>query len=454
MNDQLNSDFIEELFKACLRSRTVLEVCLEHLDERYLADDAERNVWNAIANHYNVTGNCPTLGILAQEFAIKTEEKSFLSRIKQAEIQSNDDLLSTLEDFIRRATFVLEYEKVGITYNKGDRDAAYLQWEEVSQRMQNFSLKAKSFSKVFKGYEEREEIRQLNAQTNNGGQRKYPFSIDELDALTKGGMSPGDTACFLALSGVGKSKVLKWVGLGLARRGYRVLHIQGEGTKDECEALYDAGWTGSLLHDIELGNIDDAKRKKIKKTIANIEGEIFIQAFEQFDTASFTDIRKAVIDCEKANGKIDFLLVDYLELFDPGDGKKYGPAQERERRLACGNKFKNICVEFQLGGATATQGSDVSREMLNKPEFYLTRNNISEVKNLPNAFSFFITLNQTDDEYEESIMRLYTDKIRKYKGKKLIYIYQNYERERFYDRKRTIANYFSGGDPANDLGDD
>ena len=47
-------------------------------------------------------------------------------------------------------------------------------------------------------------------------------------------------------------------------------------------------------------------------------------------------------------------------------------------------------------------------------------------------------MNQTEYEKEKNLMRPYNDKIRKYTAGQLFYIFQNYDREKFYDRQRTF----------------
>ncbi len=72
----------------------------------------------------------------------------------------------------------------------------------------------------------------------------------------------------------------------------------------------------------------------------------------------------------------------------------------------------------------------------------MTRFNTSQGKNLVDPFSFFITMNQTPDEKNKKIMRLYMDKVRKYKSGQLVHIYQNYEFEKFYDRMKTVKEFY------------
>ena len=91
--------------------------------------------------------------------------------------------------------------------------------------------------------------------------------------------------------------------------------------------------------------------------------------------------------------------------------------------------------------ATATQASTVAPELLNNPNFYMTRYNVSEFKAIVDPFTVFLTYNQTSEEYKERCARIFIDKSRKSVGDKLISICQNYGKDKFYDRARTIEKF-------------
>ena len=274
---------------------------------------------------------------------------------------------------------------------------------------------------------------------------KIPIGIDELDALMKGGTDKTDTVLFLAQSGVGKTKLLRWAGVSAARRGFKVLHIQAEGSKEEALRGYDSTWTGVKNQDIQYSNINKETHEKINKVVKNVThigGEIYVKAYEQFTTPTLKEVRDYIIELQKDVGKIDVLILDYLELFNPGDGRKYTVEQERERRRMLGKLLKNIAIEFNIRVYTATQASNIPLQQSEDPNFVMTRNHLSEFKNAAEPFSVFITLNQTSDEKNLNIMRLRVDKLRNYPSNVTIKIAQKYSKDRFYDRKRTMDEFY------------
>lgn len=444
MGDKLTDDFLNELFKACIRSKTILETCIGLVKYEYLPNEPYKEVWKAIRTHFNTKNESPTFGVLSQYFTGNIKVLNVVNDIKQSELKSNESLFERLEEYIKRGMFVENIEKVTNFYNEGKIEKAFDNYKEGAESVYKFNIHAKSFEPIFGGFWDRMKKRTEEYNIRGFRNFKVSFGIDQLDEDCYGGVDNTDTAIILAPTGIGKSKALKHIGIHNARFGRNVLHVQLEGSKKECEDAYDAGWTGELIKKIAKGEVSEKRTDEINKVIANMAGEVRIEAHEKFDTAKMTDVRKYVIDYEKTYDKLHLLIIDYMDLLDPGDGRNYTGSLEGEKakRQALAKMMKNLALEQNIAIITATQASDVSESDINNPKFYLTKNNISYDKNLPNAFSYFLTLNQTRDEYKNKIMRIYEGKIRHYPSRKIIKICTNYDKERFYNRKATIEKGF------------
>lgn len=444
----LNPNYVTELIKLSLRNRRVFETAIPHIKNSFLPNDEVKEIWTAMVKYYRATDKLITIGMLSQEYSKDLEVLKIISDIKEAQLPDKEEILEQLGEFVKSSMFYEAYDKLSDLYNQGKKQGAYELMRETAESIAGFSIKSRYFTSLYGKFSERHNTRLLNRELGNNAKGKVPTGIDEFDKITRGGVDKGDTFLALAQSGIGKTKLLRHIGWHASRRGYKGLHVSAEGTLQENLDAYDAAISGQRLKDIENANLSKETLDKVRVATRNTVmkgGELFIEAFEQFDTASMTDVRNLIIEIEKIHGKLDFLCLDYLELFDPGDGKRYGTSndQERKRREAVGNKLKNIAVEFNIAVFTATQASSVNPDLLNDPEFVQTRYNISEFKGAIKPFSYFITLNKTKDEFESNMMRIYIDKIRKYAGGQIIKIYQRYDRERFYDRKRTINELYS-----------
>jgi len=132
------------------------------------------------------------------------------------------------------------------------------------------------------------------------------------------------------------------------------------------------------------------------------------------------------------------VLIDYLELLDLGNGIQYNKDQERFRRKEIAERLKNLAVEFKLVISTVTQANNVAKEIWDNPTEVMTRENIAEAKALVDPMSFFFTLNRTRDETSKNILRIFTDKIRDYKGNRVITIKTAYDFDKFYDHFNTM----------------
>ena len=258
----LRPEFIQELLKGCLRNREILETCIQHLEYHFIPSEAYKDLYKSICTCFKTSQLIPTIGTLSELHKDNIKLLTAIVDVKDAEIVSADQLYESLETYVKKSMFVSEYERAGVTYNKGDHEGAYEILFEASTKIHDFSLKQKKFEPIFEGFEQRNIQRILDNDINKKWIAKIPIGIDAIDNRIGGGVKKGDTCLFLARSGVGKTKCLRHIGKNAALCGFKGLHVQGEGSKDECTAAYDADWTGQAINDIEIANISQTLLSK------------------------------------------------------------------------------------------------------------------------------------------------------------------------------------------------
>lgn len=448
---ELNQNFLYELFLLFFRKKDVLETAIIHLQYHFLPNEQFKKVFKYIKEYYVTNKKLPSIGIISQAFLHDKQSKdinTILSGINEAQLIDEEDAYNMLEIYIKDSMSIEFYDEFQEKYTEGKKDEARQYMREMSEKIGNFSIRNNNYyTTVFGDFKERNRQRVVEANKSELLRFKVPFSIDELDDIT-GGIRLTENACLLARSGAGKTKALRWIGLGAVRRGFRVLHIQAEGSKDACLEGYDATWTAVLTDDIRDGSIDPEKYKELDKIVTGITSkgvDIFVHAFEQFNSGSMSDVRNILSDCVKYNDNIDLIVIDYLERLEPGDGLKYSKSSmegEKMRRSAIADKMKNLSLEFGTRIVTATQANDIPPSQYNDPEWILTRHNVSLAKNLPDSFAYFLTLNQTNDEKKKNLARIFCDKLRFEDSGQIIKIYQNYAHDRFYDKTRTLNDLY------------
>lgn len=442
---QLSEDFLIEFYKACITTKNILELGLLHIQSQFLPTDAYKKVWKSIVHIHELNNTTPTIGVLSERLKNDEDALDLLLQVKDCRISDKKEvILNQFETFIKEMRFKELYKKVGTLYNEDKKDEAIKLLAQESEEIFHFNFKKDTYTRLFEQFEERQIVRKQKG--DNAVAVKIPTGIHPFDHYTRGGLSIGTSALFMARSGVGKSTLLRWLGLHAARLGYKVVHFQCEGTEQEVLDAYDAAWTSVDLEEMEFGNIPISKQSTIKKVRADIlnkKGEIFVIASEQFDSMSIDDCRDHIIELEKGYGKVDLVLFDYLEIFGLR-GKYYNSEKgERKRREDIANKITNIATELKVVSVTATQANDIPPAKWNNPDYVMTRSDISEFKGALKPFSYFATLNQTADEYDAGVMRLHNDKFRKYKSGQTFRIFQSLKNSRFYDSSRTLQSFWN-----------
>ena len=444
INNTLASNFVTELLAIALSKRTIFDIVRQYMKFSYFQIESEKKLWQWVTNRYDKTGKIPTIGQIQQQFS---EDESVLEKvaeisdveIDEENVGSEEVILDTFERFIKKMKFLEANDKITDYYNQGKKDQAWDMFVKYADEFSKFSIQDAKFETVFGDFAKRQAQRQSE---DYNFRFKIPTGIDEVDYRLggeTGGPETGECVLWLGDSGAGKSQVLVHCGVSAARQGHRVAHFQLEGTKEQCLNRYDAAWTGTLYSEVKLGNIP-AKKMEVSKRIINKlkRSDIIVSSEETFNAKTLVDVRRELKEMEKSYGKIDVIIIDYLELLEVGDGHNYSPSEERFRQAKLAKGMKMLAMEFNAVVHTATHSSNIPEECKNDPEFVITRAQLSEDKGKIRPFDIFITINQTRDEMKEEIMRLHTDKLRDYKNGDPIHICNNFAYARFYDRKRTM----------------
>lgn len=448
----LSESFLYELFKLCFLKKSVIEIVREHLKYQYIPKELKelKLILQSIISQYEITGSLPSYGVASQQLISNLDAQTALERIKKSDIIDTELILKQLFQFIKDAKFQLIFQQAVDNYNNDKKDEALDIFIKGAEEISNFSLKNSEgqFIKVFQDFDKHIKESQLMRETGEDFKEKLPFGIDCLDIVSQGGLDKGDIGLWIMRSGVGKSTALRWTGMYCCRLGYDVLHIQLEGGKKEVFDKYTQIWTGSSYGDIKWGNIPKEKQISIEKVITGLKEknrDLFIYSFEKFGEASMVDVRELIIEYQKVKGKFpDLLILDSLDLVVSGTNKKIDsdPAYKKEKLQTSAQRFKDICIEFNMAGLTATQTGNVPKERWNNPDFTISREHTEGDRTLVKPFSFVFTGNQTEDEEKKGYARIYLDKLRFYKNSERVFpICQHYDTGKFYDKNRTLREF-------------
>lgn len=444
MNDTLAGNFVTELLAYALSNRVTFDVVKAYLKFNYLQREEEKLLVQWLFRNHDKTGRIATIGQIQQNFIKNDKVLDLLADISDVEIDDtsngHNSIINTFQEYLRQMMFLESNDKVVDAYNRGEKEQAYNLFIKQAESLSRFTITDASCEAVFGDFDKR--MTQRRSQ-DFSFRRKIATGIDELDYALggdNGGPETGEYVLWLGGSGAGKSQCLIHLGITAARQGERVVHIQLEGTKEQCMNRYDAAWTGTLYSDMKIGEMTAKKLEVTRKIVKKLKkNDIYVKACEEWGGMTIADVRKFCKEIEKKYGPIGVIIIDYLELLELGDGIRYSPKDERFRQQKLSKAMKALAMEFNAVVHTATQSNDVSLEERNDPEFVLSRNNLNEDKGKVRPTDLFFTLNTTLEESKKQQMRIFVDKAREHKGNNIIHICNNFSRSRFYDRQKTLS---------------
>jgi len=192
----------------------------------------------------------------------------------------------------------------------------------------------------------------LNPDKYKGLQTGFP-TIDK----RLGGLFNSEMILFSAVTGIGKSTILKQIAKGIITNNYckNVLHITNEEHREQVRMKYF-----SLLSDVDYFKfkqaiIDDAEIEKFKNSIKNISsnqyGRIFIKELPQF--SNVTEIYKEIHMLEQQGFPIHAIVLDYLDHLSPVQRAWSENDEQAKSAWDC----KGLCVDFNIPLITATQAA-------------------------------------------------------------------------------------------------
>jgi len=249
----------------------------------------------------------------------------------------------------------------------------------------------------FTGLLERFE-RGLNEDT--GG--RFPLVFETLTKELEGGLSAKELAMVVAPPGVGKSLYLVNQGVRALMQNKKVLYISLEMSEDKIAARFDS--VMSLISQKKLKQSFNLLQKRLGLFNDNFpNGQLMIKEFPT-GLANINDIRSLLVQLRNYEDfSPDVILVDYLELLRPTrDGLAEYQAQQR-----ISEELRGIAVESNVLVWTATQTNRQGRAVK-----LITDSELADAYGKIRTCDYAISLNQTEEEFDDGLMRCYVMKSR------------------------------------------
>ena len=231
---------------------------------------------------------------------------------------------------------------------------------------------------------------------------KYRTFIPSLTNALEGGLGSKELSMVVAPPGVGKSLFLVNQAVDSMMEGRKVLYVSLEMSEDKIAQRFDSVMT--LLPQKSLPVDPTAIQERLDMFSKEFpEGRLVIKEFPT-GCATVNSIRSLLIQLKNYEDfEPDVLVVDYLELLRATqEGMQEYQAQQR-----IAEELRGLAVQNNFLVWTATQTNRQGRLVK-----LITDAELGDSYGKIRTCDFAVSLNQTEQEFDEGVMRLYVMKSR------------------------------------------
>ena len=284
----------------------------------------------------------------------------------------NDWFLEEFESFTKRQELERAIMKAADLLEKGDFDPV----EKLIKDAVQISLQRDMGTDYFADPKAR-----INKYFNSGGQVSTGWP--QMDKLLYGGFSRGELNIFAGGSGSGKSLVMMNIALNWLQMGLSGVYISLELSEELTSLRTDAMLTSMSTRDIRK-DIDTTELRV--KMVAKKAGQYRVKGMPA--QSNVNDIRAYIKEVQIQTGiKIDFVMVDYLDLVMPVS-VKVNPNDQFIKDKYVSEELRNLAKELGILMVTASQ---LNRSAVEEIEFDHSHiaGGISKINTADNVFGIF-----------------------------------------------------------------
>ena len=333
------------------------------------------------------------------EYSDKYKSLPSIEQIKATtgtELKTAHDLLEhtewfmqEFEGFTKRQELERAILKAADMLEKGDYDPV----EKIIKDAVQISLQKDMGTDYFYNPAER-----INRYYNSGGQVSTGWP--QLDRLLYGGFSRGELNIFAGGSGSGKSLVMMNIALSWLQQGLSGVYITLELSEELTGLRTDAMLTGMGTKDIRK-DVDTTSMKVVM--VSKKSGKYRIKALPA--QSNVNDIRSYLKEVQIQTGiKVDFVMVDYLDLVMPVS-VKVNPNDQFIKDKFVSEELRNLAKELGILMVTASQ---LNRSAVDEPEFDHSHiaGGISKINTADNVFGIFTSRSMRENgKYQIQCMK-------------------------------------------------
>lgn len=434
-----SKDFQLNLLGLMFQDYEFLTYAHEIIHPDYFSDDILAWYFSVIKDHFLDYQERITELVLRNELSkavrnkkIKqTEIPSYVSAFKKIKqtVGNKGYFVSELTTFCQHQAIIKACLEVPDLLDRQDFDQIKARWEAALQ----VGMVNNIGTEYFIDYPERIRGRQERRH------RIMPTGITQIDDYLNGGLKPKQLGIWMGPVNRGKTIALMQCAKRCIIAGGKVIHYTLEMSEEEVSERYDSAFSRipmNLLGDRE----GDLLRFLHKEGVAR--GHSLIIKEYSTKRATVGTLLAHFRMCVQAGFIPDLVVVDYLDLVKPACQR----AAKREELTDISEEMRGAAGETDVPWWTGTQ----SRRAAISMELH-TEEEVGEDIGKINTADVAITLNQTQDELHQHIMRAFIAKNRNGVKYRTVKFATDFERMCFYDPFATAGLATSSGKPDSSL---
>tara|TARA_R110002051_G_scaffold221410_1_gene285029 strand:- start:12942 stop:14225 length:1284 start_codon:yes stop_codon:yes gene_type:complete len=369
----------------------------------YFEYPAHANIYTAVRDYHEKYHKLPTDDFIVQEVKKKKAESEALSdytdelfRINNLDLSSTDNpdyFLDLIESFAKQEAMKQAILDCVVLVKEGRVEET----EGVVRKALTVSRDVDTGQDYFTDVTDR-----WRRMLDTSKKVKYRTFLPALNNALEGGLGSKELSMVVAPPGVGKSLFLVNQAVDSMMEGRKVLYVSLEMSEDKIAQRFDSVMT--LLPQRSLPVDPAAIQERLGMFSEEFpEGKLVIKEFPT-GCATVNTIRSLLIQLKNYQDfEPDVLVVDYLELLRATqEGMQEYQAQQR-----IAEELRGLAVQNNLLVWTATQTNRQGRLVK-----LITDAELGDSYGKIRTCDFAVSLNQTEQEFDEGTMRLYVMKSR------------------------------------------
>ena len=386
----------------------------------YFDFPAYKNVFLGVRNYYDKYRKLPSDGVLpdfinasvsgAADAGIDYENTlAEINTIDKSCLGDREFLLDTVEEFARQKAMDGAVRKAMVILNE-EGDIA-----EVEELVKNALLVNRNVD-VGQDYFEEVQARLLRSYQENN-ERKISTVFTTHDRHLEGGLAAKELAIVVAPPGVGKSLYLVNQGAHAIYEGKNVLYVSLEMSQDKIAGRFDSVLTEIRNADLKKPHAQLKLKDRLKEVKTKTNGRLIIKEFPT-GASNVNQLRALLVQLRLHKDFVpDLIIVDYLELLRPN--RLIESEYQAQQRIA--EELRGLAVEHKCLVWTASQTNRQARRVA-----IITDAELGDSYGKIRPADWVISLNQTQEEYDEGQMRVFVIKARDSKQHYLINVGVDY----------------------------